>query len=57
MAVVVESDLPQIDGLLPWERELLLPIVQRLVDEALAASPPEEQTAGDHDAEDADDEA
>ena len=57
VAVVVESDLPHVTGLLPWERDLLLPIVQKLVHEALAASPPEDQTAGEHDAEDVDDEA
>lgn len=44
-AVVVESDLPRLNGVLPWERELLLPLVQRLAHEALADAAEEEQAA------------
>lgn len=42
-AVVVESDLPRLRGVLSWERELLLPLVQRLAHEALAHAAEEEQ--------------
>ncbi len=49
VTVVVESDLPPINELLPWERELLLPVVQQLVQEALADAGEEEQAAENHD--------
>ena len=42
--VVVSSDLPKITGVQPWERELLLPVVERLLDDALAEDAPREQT-------------
>jgi hypothetical protein len=42
--IVVESDLPRLGGIFPWERELLLPIVEQLVDEVLAEDVREVQT-------------
>jgi hypothetical protein len=44
---VVGSDLPKLTGIAPWERELLAPIVEHLVDEALANRDQREQTRSD----------
>jgi len=44
--LAIESDLPQFAGILPWERELLVPIVEQLVDEVLGEDLPEEQVPG-----------
>lgn len=49
VAVVVESDIPRLAGLLPWERELLLPIVGRLVEEALVDAEEREQAGSIND--------
>ena len=42
--LVVESDLPRLTGVLSWERELLVPIVEQLVEEVLAGDVPADQT-------------
>jgi hypothetical protein len=44
--IVVESDLPRLAGILPWERELLVPIVEQLVDEVLGEDRSAEQVPG-----------
>jgi hypothetical protein len=52
--VFVEGDLPPLAGLMPWERHLLLPIVERLVEDALADDSPREhnpRSDGDQDKE------
>lgn len=46
-ALVVESDLPTLSGVPGWERELLLPIVEPLIAEALAGVPSEAQDAAE----------
>jgi hypothetical protein len=45
--VVVASDLPTLTGILPWERVLLLPIVDRLLDDVLAEVRDESPPAAD----------
>ena len=42
--LVVESDLPRLSGVLSWERELLVPIVEQFVEEVLAEDVPADQT-------------
>jgi hypothetical protein len=46
--VRVESDLPIFTRLLPWERELLVPLAEQLVEAALAEDTGVEQTANSH---------
>ncbi len=48
--VTVKSDLPRRMRLLPWERELLLPVVESLLADALSIDPEVVQT--DQDGED-----
>ena len=44
--LIVTSDLPErVNGILPWERELLLPVVSRLLDEVLAEAADESESA------------
>ena len=50
--VIVTSDMPTITGVLPWERDLLLPIVERLIDDVLAEGPGEGHSSGAHHGED-----
>jgi hypothetical protein len=44
--LAVESDLPPLGGILPWERDLLAPIVEQLVDEVLGEDLPGEPVPG-----------
>jgi hypothetical protein len=44
--LAVESDLPPLAGILPWERDLLVPIVEQLVGEVLGEDPPGEPVPG-----------
>lgn len=49
LALNIEGNMPVITTILPWERELLLPIVTRLLDDALRG----EHGASEDDHEDA----
>ena len=44
--LAVESDLPPLAGVLLWERDLLVPIVEQLVDEVLGEDLPGEPVPG-----------